>query len=54
MAEANPGRSHGIGIDIVEQIVNGELLHFEVQLAGELLANQLRVLGEEEDSFPRG
>jgi hypothetical protein len=54
VAEADPGRGHGVGIDVVEQILDGQVCHAEVQLARELAADQVRVLGQEEDPLAGG
>ena len=54
MAEADPGRRHGVGVDVVQQVLDGQLLHAEVHLPAELPADQIGVFGEEEDPLAGG
>ena len=52
VVEANPGRRHHVGVDVVEQILDGEVLHAQVEALVELLADELQVFGQEEDAGP--
>ena len=54
VVEANPSRSHDVGVDIVEQILNTEVRHAQVETLVELPANQLEVLREEEHPLAWG
>ena len=54
VAEADPRRGHRVRIDVVEEIVHRQVVHPEVQLAAELAADQLRILGQEEDPLAGG
>jgi hypothetical protein len=54
VAEADPGRGHGVRVDVVQQVVDRQALHAEVQLAGKLAPDQLRILGQEEDPLAGG
>ena len=54
MLEAHPGRRHHVGVDVVEQLVDPEVVHGEVDLARELAPDQLRVLGQEEHPLSGG
>src|SRR5207237_9937220 len=49
--EADPGGRHRVGVDVVEQNFDAEVLHLQVELAAKLLADELRILGEEEDAL---
>jgi hypothetical protein len=54
VVEADPGRGHGIGVDVVQQVVDRQILHREIQLTGELSPDELRILGQKEDPLSRG
>jgi hypothetical protein len=47
--EARPGGSHGVRVDVVHEVLDPQVLHPQVELALELLADQVRVLGQKED-----
>ena len=42
VVEADPGRGHGVGVDVVQQVLDAEILHLQVELAAELPADELR------------
>ena len=52
--EADPGRGHDVGVDVVEEVGGIDVLHLQVELAPELAADELGVLGEEENPFAGG
>ena len=52
VVEADPGRRHHVGVDVVEQILDGEVLHAQVEPLVELLADELQILRQEEDAGP--
>src|SRR5262249_27961063 len=52
--EAGPRRGHGVGVDVVEQVVDGQVGHAQLQLAAQLTADQLRGLGEEQHPLAGG
>ena len=54
VAEADPGRGHGVRVDVVEEIVHPQVVHRQVELSGELPADEVRVLGQEEDPLAGG
>ena len=51
MIEAHPGGRHRVGVDVVEEILDFQVLHQKVELTAELLADELGLFGEEEDAF---
>ena len=53
VVEADPCRRHGVGVDVVEEIVDGEVAHPQIELAAELFADELRIFGEEENALAR-
>ena len=53
VVEADPPRSHGIGVDVVEQIRDPDVVRPQVQLAAQLAADELRVLGQVEYALAR-
>ena len=53
VAEADPGRRHGVGVDVVEQVIHRQLRHRQVELSGQLAADQLGILGQEQDPLAR-
>jgi hypothetical protein len=54
VVEADPSRSHDIGVDVVKQIIDPEIFHMQIETFVELLANQPEILGEEQDPLARG
>ena len=54
VVETDPGRSHDIGVDVIQKIVNRQIFHRQIELTGKLTANQFRILGQEQDSLARG
>ncbi len=52
--EADPGRGHDVGVDVVEQVLDPQIGHPQVELAAQLAADQLRILGQEEDPLAGG
>ena len=53
VVEADPSRSHDIGVDVVKQIIDPEVFHMQIETFVELLANQPEILGEEQDPLAR-
>ena len=53
VAEAHPRRRHRVGVDVVEQVLDLQVLHAEVERARQLAADRLGVLRQEEDPLPR-
>ena len=54
VVEADPRGRHDVGIDVVQQIVGEpERIGAKVELAAQLPSDQLRVLREKQDAFPR-
>ena len=49
MVEAHPARRHGVGIDVVQEILGIYVAEGEVELPAQLPTDELRVLGEKED-----
>ena len=45
VVEADPSRSHDIGVDVVKQIIDPEVFHMQIETFVELLANQPEILG---------
>src|SRR3972149_4939540 len=43
-----PRRREGGGVDVVEQVPDGDVVHAQVELAGELVLDEFRVLGEKQ------
>ena len=54
MIEADPGRRHGVGVDVVEEVLDRHVGHRQIELPGELAPNQVGVLGEEQDALTGG
>ena len=54
VVEADPRRRHRVGVDVVEEILRRDVIRGEVDLAGELLADELGVPGEKQDPLARG
>ncbi len=54
MVEADPRRSHGVGVDVVQKVLDRHILHREVELTGELAADQVGILGEKKNPLSRG
>jgi glycosyltransferase involved in cell wall biosynthesis len=52
VVEADPRRRHGVGVDVVEQVVDARVLHAQVELAGELAADQLGSLVRKRTRLP--
>ena len=48
VGEADPGRRHGVRVDVVEEIVDGQIRHAQIELALELPADEVRVFGQEQ------
>jgi hypothetical protein len=51
VVEAGPGRRHGVGVDVVHQVLDPQVFHAQVELAAQLAADLLRVPGEEQDAL---
>jgi len=51
VVEAGPRRRHRVGVDVVEQILEPQILHPQVELAAQLPADELRILGQEEHAL---
>jgi hypothetical protein len=51
VAEAHPGRRHDVGVDVVEQLGRIDVLHAQVELAAQLGADALRILGQEQHAL---
>ena len=51
VVEADPGRGHGVGVDVVEQILDAKVLHLQVELAAELPADELGVFGQKKNAL---
>jgi hypothetical protein len=54
VVKTNPGRGHGIGVDVVEQVLGANLAGAQRELAGELTGDALGIFGEVENSLSRG
>jgi hypothetical protein len=54
VVEAGPGRRHGVGVDVVHEVLDPQVLHAEVEIAAQLAADELGVLGQEEDALAGG
>ena len=54
VVKAHPGRRHRIGVDVVEQVGDADVVHGEIQVTGELLSDRLRVFGEKQNPLARG
>ncbi len=52
VVEADPCRRHHVGVDVVEQILDGEVLHAQVEPLVELLADELQIFRQKEDAGP--
>ena len=51
VVEADPSRRHDIGVDVIEQIIDGEILHSQIKTFVELLTNQIEIFCEEQHPF---
>ena len=49
--EADPRRRHGIRVDVVEQLVDRQVAHAQIQLAAQLATDQLGILGQKQRSL---
>ena len=49
VVKAHPSGRHDIGVDVIEQVLNGQIFHSEVEAIVELLLDEVQILGQEED-----
>ena len=54
VVKTDPCRRHDVRVDVVKQIIDGEVLHSQVQTFVELLLDEAQIFGEEKDPFPGG
>jgi hypothetical protein len=54
VVEADPSRSHDIGVNVVEQIINLKIHHTQIEALIELPSNKFEIFGEEEHSLTWG
>ena len=51
MVKAHPGWGHDVGVDVVEQVIDGQILHTKVEPVVELLLDEVQVFGEEKHAL---
>jgi hypothetical protein len=52
VVKANPSWSHHICVDVVQQVVDGQIFHPQVESFVQLLPNQPEVFRQEKHSLP--
>ncbi len=54
VVKTDPCRCHDIGVDIVKEVINLQILHLQVQALVELLLDEFQIFGEEEHALSWG
>ena len=51
VVKTNPGRGHDVRVDVVEEVVNGQIFHTEVKSVVELLLDEVQILGQKKHAL---